>query len=276
MKISVITATRCRPAGLITLSNMLWQLASGEHEITHWLSLDYDDDMLMGLLPVPEFVETVWNPRPDSLGEVWNAPFRKMDRGWDVCTLIADDVYPITPHWDKAIAAISAEHEVSAWRENNDPTGPGHTIMTRKFVEALGGEPYTRWFPFWFDDPWLNEVHSFAFGRQIPIVTDLQLYARDHGVCQGMRDLTFWVDFWIATRCLRIEQGHRLAAVYGIEWLDSTPVIRFFEGLDQQWAERIPRIERACGADDGEPSARYLRAKAKAQAWLNTRATEAA
>ncbi len=252
---------------------MLYQLASGEHEIEHWLSID-DGDNSLDFNLMPAFVRVVRNPRPDTLGEVWNAPFREM-KGWDVCTIIADDVYPIRPGWDRGVVALAQRHEASAWQEINDPNGPGHTILTRRFIEALGGEPYTRWFPYWFDDPWLNEVHTFAFGRGIPIATDMQLAAREHGVCQGMRDLRFWVGFWIATRRLRIEQGQRLALSYGRSIVDPTQALRVFEGLDQQWEPRIPAIEVACQADQGNPTARYLRAQSRAEEWMRTNASAA-
>ncbi len=270
MRIAVITATRDRPAGVVTLSNMLYQLASGENQITHFLSRDDDDEPILPAHLLPPFVYVVTNPRPDTLGEVWNAPFREMGDNWDICTIIADDVYPVTPHWDRGVVAMAAKSPVSAWQENNDPYNAGHTIMTRAFIKAMGGEPYTRWFPFWFDDPWLNEVFTFASGKGIPIVTDMKLHAREHGVCQGMRDLSFWIDFWIKSRSQRIEQGQRLATALGGAPIDPAPAIRVFEELDRQWPERIPRIEQACGADRGAPPARYLRAKARAQAWLDS------
>jgi hypothetical protein len=245
---------------------MLYQLASGDHEVTHWLSCDWDDHGPPTVF-FPGWVRIVRNPRPDTLGEVWNAPFREMGE-WDACTIIADDVYPIRPGWDRGIAALAAKYEASSWQEANDPNNPGHTIMTRRFIEALGGEPYTRWFPFWFDDPWLNEVHTFAFGSGIPIATDMQLRAREHGVCQGMRDLPFWVDFWIASRRLRIDQAKRLGKAYDAPVIDPEGPLRVFHELDRQWPDRIGQIEQACGADIGEPSPRYLRAKARAQEWM--------
>jgi hypothetical protein len=187
---------------------------------------------------------------------------------YDVCTLIGDDVMPLQPKWDEGIAWLAGKYEVSAWRETIYPDAATYPIMTKRFVDALDGKPYTAWFPYWFDDPWLNEVVTFAFGIGIPIVSDLQLYSREHGQTQGMRDLGFWVDFFINTRDMRILWGHELARVYGKPKIDPASAIAFFEEMDKMWPDRIPHIERTHNANRGEPSARYLRAKEKAERWM--------
>lgn len=272
MRIAVITPTRGRPANAITLSNVLERTTSGEHQITHFLSCDTDDESRRQFLRplIPRFVQLVEMPRADSLGEAWNAPLTNIGPNWDICTFIGDDVMPLTPGWDKGIAWLVGKHEVAAWCEDTDPNSPTYPIMTRRFVEAMDGKPYTDWFPFWFDDPWLNEVVTFATGRGIPIVTDLRLYAKSHGITQGMRDLAFWVEFFIAMRPRRIKQGHALAGRMGWTEPDPASPLELFTTLDGMWPGRIPLIEKACNANQGEPSERYLRAKARAQAWMTT------
>lgn len=270
MRILVITPTRGRPANAVTLSNVIAKTMSGEHDVVHCLSCD-DDDVPLPLELFPSIAKEIRKPRADSLGEAWNAPIGRLSN-WDICTFIGDDVLPMTPGWDKGIVAICARHEVAAWTETNYPHAATYPIMTKRFCDAMAGEPYTGWFPFWFDDPWLNEVVTFAFGRGIPIVTDLNLYSREHGITNGMRDLAFWVDFFIAARQARIARGRLLAAAYGKQAPDPASALALFESTDAMWPDRIPRIEKANGVDNSRPmTARYQRAKARAQEWMTNR-----
>ena len=267
MRIAVITPTRGRPANIVTLSNALDRTRSGEHEIGHFISCDEDDlPPPEGLLPSFAFI--VRNPRADSLGEAWNAPYKVMGDEWDASTFIADDVLPMTPNWDKGIAWLVDRYEVSSWTESSNPTNPGYPIMTKRFVKNMGGAPFTDWFPFWWDDPWLNEVVTFAFGRGMPIVTDMKLHQREHGITQGMRDLAFWGEFYMKMRPYRIEQGHKLAEAYGKPLLDPAGAVAMFDEMDSLWPGRIAAIERENQADRGEPTPRYLRAKGRAEQWI--------
>ncbi len=266
MRIAVITPTRGRPGNVIALSHVLERLASGQHDIVHYITCD-DDEPPLPMDLFPSIARQVRGPRPDSIGEVWNAPFKVMD-DYDVCTFVGDDVMPLQPKWDDGIAWLASKHEVSAWRETIYPDAATYPIMTKRFVDALNGEPYVSWFPYWFVDPWLNEVVTFAFGKGIPIVTDLQLYSREHGQTMGMRDLAFWVNFFIKERPSRVLEGRELAKAYGLPIRDPRSAIAFFEETDKMWPERIPYIERTHNANRGEPSARYLRAKEKAERWM--------
>jgi hypothetical protein len=198
-----------------------------------------------------------------------------MSWDWDAITFFPDDVIPLAVGWDESIRLLSEQQKIEAccWKDVLDPGQPSYFILTRKYLLGLGGYTSTAWFPFWFDDTWVSEVHRLAFGNSLPIVEDMCIGGLNNRTT-SMWDMDFWARFWVETRVLRMEQAKKLREAYGQPEPMLEFVLKSMEQHDKTWwepiqdcATRVEFIERNRG-EKGERTERYLAAKAKAEAWL--------
>jgi hypothetical protein len=192
----------------------------------------------------------------------------------DIYSQACDDAFPLCQHWD-ALFAGAKDLPAFGWKESNDPGNCTYPVISERWREAVG-RFYPEYFPFWFADTWIGEVFNLAFAKPIPIVNQLALGGK-RGQTQGMRDLAFWFRFFAATRVERIAEAERIARAYGFT-LDCkrervAEIARFEQG-DLYQAGRVPQYEASFNANLGEPSPRYLRAKAVAEAWMEARDLE--
>ncbi len=277
MNIIVAIITRENPLGLTTLVGGLDGLASGNHAIKYVVRYDDDDAASMDALDslcylLPRKVQGVEGPRPMTLGEAWNDALQAnigFD-DWEVAVTLPNDVIPLCEKWDDVLADVLGKDKkryAVSWRQTCDPTNPVFPTVRKEWCEVVQHQLFPEWFPFWFSDTWIIEVYQFVFGGRLPICTNLTLGGK-HDKTRGMRDLKYWFDFFRATRSLRIEEAGRLAGALGRSPYDLSPAIAEMERQDEWQQTRIPLYEKWFGADIGEPSERYLMAKAKADAWL--------
>lgn len=271
MKILNHVLTRARPAQLIAAITAFHELASGDHEVRSLARIDDDDEeSLAAVALLARFypVGAIVRPRPATLGQACNEGLDKTGE-WDAVTFTPDDAFPVTPHWDKGVATIIGARgcAAAAW---NHVAYPGNCVafmVSRRYLEAAGAL-FPELFPFWFTDTWVAQVYELAGARPMPIVSDMTLVGKSK-VTAGMRDVGFWVEFWRRTRCLRIEEAERLRHALGWPAVETRPTIEKFERLDRRW--NVAAIEAAHGADRDPPTERYLRVKARAEAWLEGR-----
>ncbi len=277
MNIIVAIITRENPLGLITLVNGLDGLASGNHHIRYSIRYDDDDAVSWNAIQaldehLPDKVWGVEGPRPVTLGEAWNDALQgSYLEDWEIAVTLPNDVIPLCEKWDDVLtdAKILGQKKLYAisWRQTCDPTNPVFPTIRREWYEAMGNKLFPEWFPFWFSDTWIIEVHQLAFGTRLPICTNLTLGGK-HDKTSGMRDLRFWFLFFAQTRSLRIEEAGRLAGALNRSPYDSSPAIAEMKQHDAWQLDRIPLYEKWFGANQGEPSVRYLIAKRKAEDWL--------
>lgn len=268
MKIAMICMTRENPMGLLTALHALKSLSSGEHEIIYNVRVDLDDrqalDALSWYRSIGNDVAMTLGARPITLGQAWNESVPEGE--WDALGIICDDVIPLMPHWDRAIHQLIVDRGFHgfAWMEANDPTNVTYPILSRRYYEAQG-RIFPTWFPFWFADTWLSQVYELAKGEPFTLVKDMQL-GGVRGHTAGMRDLGFWVDFWRATRPLRVQEAQIVRDKMGWPEIDIIPILTKFTRLDWQW--NVAAIEEARGANQGDAPERYLIAKERALRWL--------
>ena len=281
MKIAVVSTSRGRPAGLVTVINALETLRAKktEHEVRYFIRLDSDDVDAFTVKSsgfLPKSASIIMKPSAGTLGESWNDALDAA-REWDfdAVTFFPDDVVPLTLGWDECFRVLVEDQKIPAccWTDASDPHQPSYFILTRKYIEAIGGHTSTEFFPFWFDDTWVSEVYKLAFGVKIPIVQDMGI-GGFNARTTSMWDLDFWAHFWIITRVLRIEQAKKLREAFGLQEPDMAPIMSLFDQLDKTWWQPVgdypTRIE--CIMDQrgerGERTPRYLAAKEKAEKWL--------
>lgn len=182
---------------------------------------------------------------------------------WDVVFHASDDVIPITKDWDIIVDAASKKYPCFAWNELNDPDNTAHWFMTRPWYDTIS-RPLPDFFAFWFDDTWVKEVHTLAFG-EYPIIIDNLILAGKRGHTQGMRELSFWFDVFAKTRPIRLLEAKLIAKAYGREMPSSEPLIAKMEENDAWQLSRVSLYEERFGSTNSDPPIRYLAARAAAK-----------
>lgn len=274
MKISVILPSRNRPAGLLAVLTSFHALSSGQNEIAYGVIVDDDDYVTLeqyehwersGMLPP----NTRWFCAPS--GKTINARFNEAVAAMpaDAYSQACDDHYPLAFHWDRLLAGALAQVPALNWQELNDPTNATVPVLAHKWVDAVG-RFYPEYFPFWFADTWLAEVHSIAFAKPMPVLPQLPVGGR-RGATQGMRELEFWFRFFAATRIERCEEAVRLAKAYGFSLNPETERAETLQRLragDEYQLSRVSVYEQAFKANRGEPSDAYKAARYRAEVWM--------
>jgi hypothetical protein len=269
MKLAVVLPTRGNPQRCAAILTALEHLSSGQHDVEYHLIVDADD---IEILPInwdshPRVHQYIGNPAT-AVNVRLNGVVRNLSA--DAVTCLADDVFPLAMHWD-AIVALGIENSqlpAFAWQEVSDPGNVTYPIVSRKWIDALG-YLFPEYFPFWFADAWIQELHELAFGASFPVVQNLPVGGR-RGATRGMHELDFWFRFFDATHIERERDALILARAYDTP---TTPeqraaITRAHHERNALQLERVPEYEQAFGANQGEPSVRYCRLKDEAEAWL--------
>lgn len=271
MKIAVLILTRGRPGGLAAVVHAFHALASDTVPVRYVICCDDDDDTLESSLPLlaglPIIVSR--NRRPDALGEAWNIGARAaLAQGfeWTHALLTGDDTIPLVRGWDLGMAEAAAVHRTGfAWQELNDPENVTYPVIPGPWFRALDRAPVPSWFPYWFNDTWLNEVHMMAFGVPLPVLPSLPMAGR-RGTTREMREPGLWFDLFAVTRRQRELEADRLAQAYGreVRALAAGAGHPYFAAWDAEQRARVPAYAQAFGADQVPPTPRYLRLRERA------------
>jgi hypothetical protein len=260
MKIAYLLATRGNPLMAGATIELARLNASGKHEIEFLIGADRDDKAT---------IKYFWNHYPDitvsvadrspTLGSVWNR-LAACSTADAFCPL-GDHVFIVSPNWDEAISKFCPQGSVSivAFTDSATPQTATYPVISRGWYELAG--LYTDYFPFWFDDTWIEETWQFMTGQRIYISNQLQLLNK-HTKTRRMRDLRFWWSFFAALRPERMAIAARIRKAVGVEPL--TPALlelvrREWELRDDRHLIQVDEIQMAFGgAPQGAPSSEYL------------------
>ena len=271
MNIAILLPTRHRPRMALSVLSALDHLASGKNTIRYQVRVDEDDTqsrvMLDGIQSDIEGINVVCKPRPVTLGHATNEAAQGVHA--DAYAMLGDDVFPLCQHWDEGIRILIGEHDIPAfcWTEVSNPNNHTYPVLSSKWVEAVGTITSGH-FPFWFDDTWLAEVYELSFGQPMPIVADMRVGGK-RGKTQGLRDLSFWFEFFDATRSERIEWSGRIAKAFGVE-RDPGALCDIIARHHQRTVEQLGRCaeyEEKFGTTQ-PPSDQYMNVKMLANQWL--------
>ena len=271
LTISVLCATRNNPAGLRTTLGGMDVLASGRNDITYIVAHDTDDVpthasfSALSAAEIP-FRFTVANRRL-ALGTAWNEAAALKPA--DVYVLVTDRSQPVTPFWDNYIedAYSKDDSRVVWWTTNSGPVIP---IVPHKWYEAAGNKIYTDYFPFWFDDTWLHEVSALVHGLPNYMIQASCFIYKKTNVTKRLRDLRFWMDFFIAKRGERMEQAEKIREKLGLKQPDMKQIEEWFTHNDKMWDEKWQQWEEAM-FDKSSADATYLDAKKQAEIILEAK-----
>lgn len=288
MKIAICIPTRNRPLLLISVLTAFDQLSSGKHEISYCIGVDEDDAhayeaarLAAGHIPrisicfVPKDVVTI--------GGIWNylaAGYKTAPEGEepDIYLAHVDDALPIARYWDEMIVRYAQHHPAFSWFDAELGTQAGYPIITKRWLRECGYFQAEH-FPFWFCDTWFEEVFQFTFNRKILIPSPLAVGGK-RGTTTNLRDLDFWWGFFNSMRRVRLLEAHGLSKTFGV--LGSGATYQEFIVSRSHWineatkrdvsfrGERLRVIEEA-RQEQKEPSARYLEAKRRAEAYMTAR-----
>lgn len=263
LKISVLCASRDNPEGLRTAIGSLYALASGKHNISYVVACEMDDrpTMEMASFMRPQMWRAAMDKQQPSLGNRWNNAAGLVEA--DVYALVTDRSVCITPNWDTVIAdAFNKDDTRIVWWTTNH--GPVIPIVPQKWINAAGGNIFTHYFPFWFDDTWLHELSAFVHGLPSYLIQASCFIQKRNPVTKRLRDLRFWMDFFISKRPERKEHARKIRATLGLPMPDMKVVDEWIKGTDAMWTENWQKWENAVG-DKSEPDESYIEAKKMAE-----------
>lgn len=271
MRIAVLIPSRNRPRLLSAAITALKEMESGENEVEYLVGHDEDDQItstaIAGIFGIRS-IEFGYRTGYSTIGAIWNKLAAHIKS--DIYSCMIDDAFPITPHWDKAMAEMASQYEAFTWHEVSAPTNCGYPTCTKAWLDKVG-YIVPEHFPYWFCDSWFAELVWFTKNTGVPVSHSLALYSKQEAT-QNMRDLGFWWKFFNATRPLRVLEAHKIAGGnMSIEDFTASRLkwIALGEARDSEFIgkPRLADIEAKRGVL-GEPSARYLAAKVRAEKFL--------
>ena len=278
MKITVPLFSRNRPASMLAVLTAMDALATGQNEIVYPLIVDEDDERTIQRLDdwisdCPEVAKRV-HPLIGKRAKVLNARMNEAALAYpaDAYFFCPDDGFPLEQHWDRIFMAAHVQGLPAwCWQEKNDPGNPTFICVHQKWIDAIG-HVFPEYFPYWFADTWIAEVHLLCFGKPIPIVNQLGMGGK-RGTTQGMRDLGFWFKFFAHTRTERMEEAKKLGRAHGFT-VHEHERLHFLEQLGENDARQlaaVPHYEKLFDANAAPASATYLEAKARAGEMMDRR-----
>lgn len=263
--IAIIIPSRHRPESLKAVLRALQATESGAHNVTYAVSFCRDDLATEAAAFSVEGVKAFQRPADCTPGAALNNVVSRLPLH-DIYTGFCDDVFPLTWQWDVAMdAAYRAPMVCWCWQEATDPHNASYVASSGRVLKAIG-DLCPEYFPYWFNDIWLAEIHHMAFGFRPAQIEGLRLVGK-RGTTQGFRDFLFWCRVFTATRHERIRAAIKLAAEYGSTPPDMRKALEICHFFDQDFRGKADRFTRRFGGDD-EPEPFYVLAKQRAERLL--------
>jgi predicted O-methyltransferase YrrM len=266
MDLHVIIPSLGNPCGVIATLQGLISLESDKQSITYSVVADEGD------VDTIHAVEMLARKRIDESESVVECSVKDLDANLnrfinvladdedgELTMVLCDDVLPLTPGWDYLAAMIKSP--LFAWKELNNPMSFTYPCVQKVWRQLTGYVLCDR-FPFWFADAWHAEVFQMTMDCPVPIIDSLVLGGR-RGKTRGFRDLPFWLDYWIATRKVRIAEAEKIK---GNE-IDHS-MLDAFKTIDQIHRTNMQQYNRWHQPPESPPSQRYLDAHREALEWL--------
>ena len=268
MKFAFLLVTRGNPQRAAAVIEVAKSLASGKHEIEYVIGVDNDDSKTHSWLHRCCDARLSLGNRPTGVGSVWNRLAAEIKA--DFYCPFPDDVFIALPDWDQYIID-QFENGILAW---NDLTNYGQCTLPIVKSDWLGylGKLYDERFPYWFYDTCLDEIYTFVYGKRIKIPEHLVIVSKK-GLTQNLRELSFWWDFYVATRKERVSLAAEIRKQLGLPEPQIDEIVRAWELRDERGRSVIPRLEMDLTAEGSKPpSVQYLKARQDAAAYLERQA----
>lgn len=218
-----------------------------------WMYVDDDDEVMRKVLaerslPDPG-LPVHWHvgPRPGGLGEIHQTLWAATGGNSKVYFITVDDATFATPGWDEIVHAefdkypdgvlLAFSHDPMTTDQATYPIFGGAWIRTL-------GKPFPGYFPFWFDDKWVDQVGRMA-GRCSKLPFTLAPVG-GKGRTKRMRNVPFWTRFYQLTMCERADNARRLlTAIHGAGTPALASALAEMEKLAQEYAKEKDQFSDA-------------------------------
>ena len=152
------------------------------------------------------------NQHTKTMGEMVNELQDKAHVECDIFIPFPDDYEIVTQNWDLVILEKFAFHKkLPACCYFNDSIVPASqatfTVLNKSWVETVG-RYVTNYFPFWFDDVWIDEVAQMAGLKERINISVNCLSGK--GKTPRMKNLPFWNSFFRNTIQERLADADKL------------------------------------------------------------------
>jgi len=216
--ISILFPTRARPHQLPALFDSLEQTTTVKHKIDVWVYVDEVDVATRKFFDAyPRNKNSfkifhVAGPRTCTQGEMYNILRHQCTTNPGIYMFGTDKILFVTDGWDELVReAYNKYPDRILFAYAVDPhTGPefgSYGFISAEWANALG-RVMTEYFPFWYDDRWINEV-AMMIQRRVRL--DMQLeFQHGKGHTHRMRDLLFWYRFFKNTMDERVRDAEAL------------------------------------------------------------------
>lgn len=215
--ISILIPTRNRPNYLEKIFISLEETTEDKQLLDLWLYVDNDD------IATKEFMETqgkkysfainCWiGSRTTTQGEMYNILRKECTRNPGIYMMGGDKMLFLTPNWDRVVRdRFNSYQDRILFAYPSVPLSLDFGIfgfISAEWTNKLG-KFFTEYFPFWYDDLWINQV-GLMIDRKIELKgmkLDLQ---GGKGKTIRMHNLLFWEKLFNNTLDERIEEANIL------------------------------------------------------------------
>ena len=151
------------------------------------------------------------NQQTKTMGQMVNELQSKAHDECDIFLPFPDDYEINTQNWDSVILEkFGINKEVPACcylYDYNHPESATFTVLNKKWIETVG-RYVTTYFPFWFDDVWLDEVAQMTGLKERINISVNCLSGK--GKTPRMKNLPFWNSFFRNTIQERLSDADKL------------------------------------------------------------------
>jgi len=220
-KLHLLIVTRGRPQQLMRLMNSIAGTANQPDLLDIYIYIDDDDHETLALIDhfkaLPFAINPCIFPRIVSQGGMVESLIRECNADTGVYLPLPDDYIFGKQGWDTDILNaywLFPDHYGLFYPI--DPSVPAGQVtflfLSAQWVKCLG-KVATNFFPFWFDDNWVDEVAQMV-QRKIPIST-IMIPPGGRGQTPRMRNLPFWQNYY---NCLFDERLNDAAKIRNAIW----------------------------------------------------------
>jgi hypothetical protein len=221
--ISLLIPTRARPAYLQNLFDSLEATTQDKGLVDVWLYVDEDDAITREYIASGQHasygfrINWMIGERSRTAGQMNNTLWQKCTSNAGIYMPFTDDLLLATPAWDQNIRAAFNCHPdriLLAYPDEATASGDQVTIaiLSAQWIN-ITGRIYTPYFPYWFDDSWVDQVAQMV-GRKVKVSVQTNPQG-GRGKTTRMRNLRFWGRYFHNLLDERIAEAEQLRrAIY--------------------------------------------------------------
>lgn len=215
MKIGILFPTRERPEMAMRALDSLFKNASNEKNFNVYILFDHTDKSIKTIIKKFSKRKNIFykkNFLTSTMGQMLNLIAVEALKTSEVIVPMPDDYEIETKNWDiLTLNCFKENGSIPICGFFKDPLVPTNqatfTVLNKKWITTVGYY-LTSYFPFWFDDVWIDEI-SQMIGKKNEIPVRV-ISPEGKGKTPRMRNLPFWTYFFHNTIDERQEDALKL------------------------------------------------------------------